>query len=207
MLAAAKERGWWRAYGLDDKGYVPMEADASLVRDFALSYVPGLLQTADYARALFRRSMQRRTAERLRNDVTIRMIRQKRLTSDEDPLRLVAIMDESALYRPVGGPQAMAEQLDHLIDAAALDTVTLQVLPTSLGAHAGLSGIFLLLSFGALGEPDIAYVEGPLGATHTDRDSVVTAATLRFERLRSEALSPEDTVELIRRAAKQHRGP
>jgi hypothetical protein len=205
MLAAAKERGWWRAYGLDDKGYVPMEADASLVREFALSYVPGLLQTADYARALFRGSMQRRSPERLRNDVTVRMIRQKRLTSAQDPLRLVAIMDESALYRPVGGLRVLAEQLDHLAEAAAQETVTLQVLANSLGAHAGLSGIFVLLSFGDLGEPDIAYVEGPLGATHTDRESVVARATLRFERLRSDALSPEDAVALIRHAAEQHR--
>ncbi|HEY4005725.1 MAG TPA: helix-turn-helix transcriptional regulator [Pseudonocardia sp.] len=204
MLAAAKQRGWWRAYGLDDRGYVPMEADASLVRDFSLACVPGLLQTADYARTMLRASLAQRSSERLRNDLAVRMIRQKRLTSADDPLHLVAIVDESALHRPVGGPAVMAEQLAQLVERAALNTVTLQVLPTNHGAHIAQAGTFSLLSFDELGEPDVAYAEHPLGATHTDREAAVSRATMTFDRLRSDALSPADSEALVRRAAEQY---
>jgi transcriptional regulator with XRE-family HTH domain len=204
LLEAAEQRGWWRAYGLDDKGYVPMEADASEVRDFTVNYVPGLLQTADYARALFRATVAQRDPDQLRKEVSVRMIRQKRLTSADDPLRLVAIMDESVLSRPVGGPEVMAGQLDRLIEAAALDTVTLQVLPTELGAHAAMAGVFTVLSFGDLGEPDTVYVEHQLGATQSEKETDVFRATLRFDRLRSDALSPDDSVALIRRAAERY---
>jgi transcriptional regulator with XRE-family HTH domain len=204
LLEAAEQRGWWRAYGLDDKGYVPMEADASEVRDFTVNYVPGLLQTADYARALFRATVAQRDPDQLRKEVSVRMIRQKRLTSADDPLRLVAIMDESVLSRPVGGPEVMAGQLDRLIAAAALDTVILHVLPTELGAHAAMAGVFTVLSFGDLGEPDTVYVEHQLGATQSEKETDVFRATLRFDRLRSDALSPDDSVALIRRAAERY---
>jgi hypothetical protein len=204
MLDDATEPGWWRSYGLDDRGYVPLEADASLVRDFTLAYVPGLLQTADYARAMFRGGPNRLAGESLRNNVAVRMIRQKRLTSAEDPLRLVAVIDESVLYRPVGGPSVMAGQLAHLVKSAGLDTVTVQILPISLGAHLAQAGPFILLGFDDLEEPDVAYAEHPLGAVHTDRESTVAKAKLRFDRLRTDALSPDDSVALIRRAAERY---
>jgi transcriptional regulator with XRE-family HTH domain len=204
LCRASRERGWWRAYGLDNKGYVPLEADASLVKDFTLGYVPGLLQTADYARALFRASGDRRSAERLRNAVAVRMVRQQRLTSEDDPLQLIAIMEESVLHRPVGGPTVMAAQLAHLAEAAALDTVTLQVLPTTVGAHASMDSGLILLSFGDLGEPDILFVEHAAGSTQTEKAADVSRATLKFDRLRSDALSPDDSLALIRRAAERY---
>lgn len=204
LCRTARERGWWRAYGLDNKGYVPLEADASLVKDFTLGYVPGLLQTADYARALFRASGERRSVERFKRDVAVRMVRQKRLISEEDPLELIAIMDESVLYRPVGGTKVMAAQLARLVEAAALDTVTLQVLPVGLGAHASLEGGLILLSFGDLGEPDILFIEHTAGSFQTEKVADVAKATLKFDRLRSDALSPDDSLTLIRQAAERY---
>ena len=88
LTRAARGRGWWRAYGLDDQGYVPLEAEASVVRSFASASVPGLLQTAEYARALFRANLHQWSEARLENEATVRMIRQDRLTSDEQPLDL-----------------------------------------------------------------------------------------------------------------------
>ncbi len=203
LTRAARQRGWWRAYGLDDKGYVPLEAEASTVRAFTITYVPGLLQTADYARELFRTALQRRTAETLDRIVTVRMIRQERLTSEEAPLELVAIVEESVLHRPVGGPAVMRAQLGHIVAAAALGSVTFQVLPTAVGAGPGLDGNFTLLSFDELGEPDMAYVEHAMGAVHLEKEDEVARGRLVFDHLRSAALSPADSVALVERVAAQ----
>lgn len=204
LCRAARSRGWWRALGLDDRGYVPVEADACLVQEFNPSYVPGLLQTADYARALFRTALHRPTQEQLRQAVSVRMIRQKRLISEQDPLRLIAIMDESALYRPVGGAPVMAAQLARLIEASALDRVTLRVLPMSVGAHPCVEGGLFVLSFDGADEPDIACIEHVLGFAQTEREERVDRARLKFDRLRSDALSPDDSVALIRKAAERY---
>jgi transcriptional regulator with XRE-family HTH domain len=203
LTRMAWQRGWWRAYGVGDNGYIGLEAAASLVRDFTVCYVPGLLQTADYARAIFEASLVRRTSEQLENLVAVRMIRQRRLTSSDDPLELAAIIDESVLLRPVGSRSVMAAQLDRLTDAAALDTVTLQVLPMGVGAHPAMAAVFTLLSFGELNEPDMAYVEHPMGAVDLSKERDVARATLVFDRLRSDALSPADSVALIKRVREQ----
>jgi transcriptional regulator with XRE-family HTH domain len=203
MTRWARQRGWWRAYGLDDTGYVPLEAEATMVRDYTLGYVPGLLQTEDYALALFRASPMRRTESTLANEIKVRTIRQRRLTAEENPLALVAIVDESALRRPVGGPKVMQAQLARIIEAAALDRVTLQVLPVSTGAHPGLAAVFAILSFGQLGLPDMAYVEHPMGSVQLEKEDDVARAIMVFEQLRSLALSPADSVALVRRLAEQ----
>ncbi|WP_219418822.1 helix-turn-helix domain-containing protein [Pseudonocardia nigra] len=197
MTRAAAQRGWWKAYGLDDRGYVPLETAACLAREFSLAYVPGLLQTGEYARAVFGTSTLGRSAAAVEKELAARMYRQRRLTSDEDPLELVAVVDESALLRPVGGRAVMRTQLEHLVIVAELPTVTLHVLPLRAGAHQGMDGSFTVLSFGELDEPDIAYIEHPLGATQVDKEKEVARATLAFDRLRSLALDPADTVALV----------
>jgi hypothetical protein len=201
LAREATQRGWWRRYGLDDRGYVPLEAAATRVHDFTVTYVPGLLQTADYARALFQGSARQRSAEALEREITVRMIRQERLADAEEPLELVAVVDETVLRRPVGGVAVMRAQLRHLVEATAMDTVTLQVMPTALGAHSGLDGAFTVLNFDGLDEPDMAYVEHPLGAVHIEKEQDVTRARLVFDRVRSAALSPADSVALVERVA------
>ena len=131
LTRQTRQKGWWRAYGFGDQGYVPLEAEATVVRDFTLTYVPGLLQTADYAREIFRTELDPHTEEKLTNLVTVRMVRQQRLASAEDPVELVAILDEAVLHRTVGGTEVMRAQLARLVDAAELPTVTLQVLPAA----------------------------------------------------------------------------
>lgn len=165
--------------------------------------MPGLLQTADYSRALFVASPVRRSDDALSDEVTVRMIRQQRLTSDEDPLELVSILNEDVLHRPVGGMEVMRQQLCNLSVAAELPSVTLQVLPRSVGAHTAMGSGFAVLSFGDLGEPDMAYVEHALGALLMDEENDVARARLSFDRLRSDALSPTDSLALIRQIAKQ----
>jgi transcriptional regulator with XRE-family HTH domain len=203
LTREAGAKGWWRAYGLDDHCYVPLEAEASTVRDFTVSYVPGLLQTADYARALFGSSLRRRTPATVDRDVTVRIIRQERLVSAVEPLELVAVIEESVLHRPVGGPSVMRAQLAQLLAAAELATVELQVLPTGIGAHPGVDGAFTVLSFDGLGEPDIGYVEHPMGSVHIEKDEDVARARVVFDHLRSVALSPAESVALVERAIAQ----
>jgi Domain of unknown function (DUF5753) len=114
------------------------------------------MQTAEYARALMCAVPTPRTDEELDNEVAARMSRQHRLTSAENPLELVAVIDEAALHRPVGGQHVLRLQLEHLTALAELDTVTLHVLPFAAGAHAALASEFNILHFGELGEPDRA---------------------------------------------------
>jgi hypothetical protein len=203
LTREANVKGWWRAYGLDDKGYLPLEAEASTVRDFTVTYVPGLLQTADYARALFEASFQRRSAAIINRDVTVRMIRQERLNSQDRPVELFAVIEEAVLHRPVGGTAVLRAQLAHLVEAAALDTVTLHVLPTGIGAHPGIDGAFTVLSFEGLGEPDMGYVEHPMGSTHIEKGEDVKLARLVFDHLRTVAYSPAESVALIEQVAAQ----
>lgn len=199
----AKQPGWWRAYGLNDRGYVPLEASATLVREFNPMVVPGLLQTPEYARALSGMAVLPMSDERVERDVEVRTIRQRRLLAENHPLELETIMEESVLHRPIGDAKVLRAQLEHLLMMAEVDTVTLRVLPTGIGAHPGLDGGFTLLSFADLDEPDIVYVEPLTGSVHIDRVQVVTRCKLAFDRLRSAALDPAGSLALVERVAAQ----
>jgi transcriptional regulator with XRE-family HTH domain len=201
LTREARQKGWWRAYKLGDMSYVGFEAEAGRVHDFTLGYVPGLLQTADYARAMFTSVPVRRSPSELADEVAVRMIRQQRLTSTDDPLEFVAVVDETVLHRPIGGPDVLRAQLRHLAEAAELDAVTLHVVPIAVGAHGALGSGFTVLSFGDLGEPDIAYVEHTLGNLMMDKEGEVARARLVFDRVRSDALNPAASLALIRRLA------
>lgn len=202
LAREAQQPGWWRAYGLGKHTwYIAYETEASRVQVFTLGYVPGLMQTAEYARALMVAVPVPRTEEQLDNEVAARMYRQQRLTSAENPLELVSVIDEGVLHRPVGGSEVLREQLEHLAILAELDAVTLHVLPTAVGAHAALASEFNILSFGSLGEPDMAYVEHTLGGLNLDKAGDVARAKLTFERLQSDALDPAESLALICRLA------
>jgi transcriptional regulator with XRE-family HTH domain len=201
LAVECRHRGWWRAYGLGDNSYVVFEAEAARVQEVAIGYVPGLLQVAPYSEALFLAAPVFRSHADLEREVAIRMIRQRRLTAAEDDLQLEAVVAEAALHNPIGGPAVLREQLDHLVMAAELDNVNLRVLPTDVGAHPALASGFMVLNFGDLGEPDIAYVEHALGAVQLEQEADVARARLTFDQLRSLALAPAESQALIERAA------
>jgi transcriptional regulator with XRE-family HTH domain len=198
LVREANRPGWWTKYGVDDRGYISMETEASTVLELSLVTIPGLLQTEGYMRALF---ATRRSPGQLQNDVEVRGHRQRRLVHDEFPLELVTIIDEAALRRKVGGAEVMREQLRHLAAAAAISTVTVQVLPNGAGAHPGMSGAYLILAFPETDEPPVLYVEYPTASLHIEKPEEVAEARLLFDRLRSEALSPMDSVAFIERVA------
>jgi len=201
LAREANQPGWWKAYGLGNNSFIAFETEAKRVQVFTLGYVPGLMQTADYARALMRAVPVRRTAEQLENEVAARMYRQQRLSSVDNPLELMAVIDEAALHRQVGGPDVMREQLVRIAEVADLDSVTLHVLPFSAGAHAGQASEFTIVNFGDLGEPDMAYVEHALGALTLDKAGDVARARLTFERVLSDTLDRAESLALVRRLA------
>jgi hypothetical protein len=137
------------------------------------------------------------------NDIEVRMIRQERLRDPENPLELLAVIEESALHRVIGGPDVMCAQLAHVLEAAELDTVTIQVLPSDVRAHPSVTGTFIVLSFDGMGEPDIGYVEHPMGSVHIEKAEDVARGRLVFERLRALALGPDASAALIERVAMQ----
>ncbi|HEV2783716.1 MAG TPA: helix-turn-helix transcriptional regulator [Actinophytocola sp.] len=192
---------WYQTYSPRDMGYVDLETEAVSVREFAVFTLPGLLQTEAYMRELFRTSGLRRTPEQFENDVKVRLIRQRRLSGDDEPLELAIVIDESALRREVGGPEVMRAQLRQVVAAAALPTVTVQVLPLRGAPYGAVQGAFVLLSFPEPDEPDMQYVSYSTGSLHIEDQTEVYAARLLFDRLRSEALGPADSLALIERVS------
>jgi transcriptional regulator with XRE-family HTH domain len=200
LVREARKKNEWHAHRPGGQGYLRLELDAATVHNYQVAYVPGLLQTEDYMRTLFRNSPQRRTDTEIDRDAQARLSRQRRLT-EEPALELVAIVDESVLRRPVGGTEIMRAQLHYLVTQAALPSVSFQVLPFSLGVHSGMDGSFTVLAYGDPDEPEIAYIEHTASALHLDKEPEVHAFRLAFDRLRSEALSPHDSVALVERLA------
>jgi len=200
LLDAARDAlkpSWFAAYGIKDLGYTDIETEAARVCDYPGMHLPGLLHIEPYIRAMFGYPHYRRTPEQIDNQVAVRKIRQQRLTSDDDPLELVAIVDEAALRREVGGPEVMRAQLDHLIIMAALPTVTLQVLQMKGSPPIAMNGALTLLDFPDPDDPELLYHEYPTGALHIEDQDEVREARLVFDTLRSEALNPADSVALI----------
>lgn len=179
LVREAKQKGWWHAYGLSNAGYPALEADAAVVYDYQLGYVPGLLQTADYARAVFRGTPPPRSEAEIDRIVGVRLFRQHRLTEDP-PLELVVIVDETVLHRPVGGVGVMRHQLQHLATQAALPSVCFQVLPVSVGVHQGMNGSFTVLGFADQDEPAIAYMENAVSVTHVHKEADVSGYKVVF---------------------------
>ncbi|MFD9735594.1 helix-turn-helix transcriptional regulator [Umezawaea sp. NPDC059074] len=193
----ALEPGWWVKYGYTVLGYVDLESEASVVREMSLSYVPGLLQTPAYMQAVFEASQLRRTRSEIANQVEIRKIRQLRLTDEQRPLNLIGLIDESALRRLDRHPELKVEQLESLVIMSDLSTVTLRVLSEDVGIHGGLTGAFTLLEFPDQEDPDMLYIEYPIGASHFEDASDVARARLVFEHVVAQAMSHSESVALI----------
>jgi transcriptional regulator with XRE-family HTH domain len=206
MAREGYRKGWWAAY--DDvlpSGlgvYVGLEAEASGLRSYEISVVHGLLQTADYARAILRATGPRHSEMQLDRLVDLRMERQRRL--DEDPaLDLWVILDEAVIQRIVGGASVMRRQLVHLLAMAARPGVTLQVLPFDSGAHPGHDGAFSILEFPERSDADVAYVESAVGPLFLEKDREVRARAEVFERLRAAAASPRASLDLVSMASRE----
>lgn len=199
-----RERGWWQPYrqmlSPIYTTYIGLESGASALRLFELAVIPGLLQTADYARSLMERRPGALTPDEIDKRIDIRMERQKILFGD-NPTHLRAIIDEAALRRGAGGTEVMRAQMHHLLEMAALPNVEIQVIPFSAGTHAGTQGPFTILEFADATDRPAAYLEngaGELFLEYPDVDQYLDT----FERLVAIAVSPEHTIRLVEEISK-----
>lgn len=182
------------------RSYFELEREATCLRTYQSVVVPGLLQTEAYARALIRSARPGDEEEEVEARVLERMERQK-ILHGECPPKLFAVIDEAVFIRRVGTAAVMREQLQHLITAAGCPRITLQVVPLDVGAHPGVGGPIVLLSF--RGCPDIVYFDHAGGGQVVDRADEVAEATYQFEALRAEALPQSASIELVREAMKR----
>ncbi|MFC8718336.1 helix-turn-helix domain-containing protein [Kitasatospora sp. NPDC057198] len=200
LVREANKSGWWHSYNdvLPNwfQTYIGLEEAAALIRTYEVQFVPGLLQCEEYARAIFAQNRPVLAEEEVDRRVALRTRRQKLLTEGRGP-KLWAVIDEAALRRPVGGPEVMRAQLEHLLELAQLPSVVLQVMPFRFGAHAGESGAFSVLRFPEQDLPDVVYVEQLTSALYLDKRDDVDEYLQVMERLCVDSLTPQQTLDLL----------
>jgi transcriptional regulator with XRE-family HTH domain len=177
-----------------------LEALAQTICEYAAMFVPGLLQTEAYARAVFRAAQPIAEANRVEEQVAARMSRATKLEDPTKPL-LWFVLDEAVIRRPVGGLAVMREQLDHIADLIRHDRIIVQVLPYSVGAHA-LAGPLFLMTFADA--PPVAYVEGPQTGNLLEDPTLVAKCQLSYDLVRAAALSPGASLALIESAMEEY---
>ncbi|MPZ89059.1 MAG: helix-turn-helix domain-containing protein [Nitriliruptorales bacterium] len=197
----ADHQGWLRPYHSelpeDYTAYISFEAESRSVRSYQSLVIPGLLQTEDYARALFKAGFPMADSEEVDRRVRARMERQSLLQQD-DPLQLWAIVDEAAFRRQVGGCGVMRAQARHLETITEAPHVTLQVIPFGNGAYAGLAaGAFAHLEFPNPADPELVYIETMAGDLFLESELDIRRYKLLFEHLRASALSTDETAQLL----------
>jgi hypothetical protein len=164
------------------------EAEAQAVHNYESLFIPGLLQTPDYGRAMVHGVLPAATTEEVDQRVRARTERQKLLDA-EHPLELWAVMDEAAIRREVGGPQVMAAQLDQLTHAAQRPNITAQVITFSSGAHPGMPGSFAHTEFRNDLDPDLVYVDTLAGDIFLETDDDIRRYRSLFDHLRVKAMA------------------
>ncbi|HWM39063.1 MAG TPA: DUF5753 domain-containing protein, partial [Streptomyces sp.] len=180
------------------------ETDAASLRVYEPQVVPGLLQTHAYAEAVCEGASPEATPADIEKRVQVRMRRQDRINDLRHPLRLWAVLDESALRRAVGGRQTMVEQLERLNEVSQLPHVTVQVMPFSMGAHPGVNGQYAILEFPDASDSSVVYLEGVTSDLYLEKAHDVQSYSVMYEHLRAEALNPDQTREFIENVAKEY---
>ncbi|MFK4088079.1 helix-turn-helix domain-containing protein [Kribbella sp. NPDC020789] len=203
LLALAREAnnpGWWHRFGdvLPSwfHSYLGLESAAALIRSYELQFVPGLLQTTDYTRAVVQLGRGLVSAEEVERRVNLRISRQEVLTRPT-PVRLWAVIDEAVLRRPIGGQKTMMMQLDHLIEMSTLPNVTLQVMGFNDGGHAATGGAYSILRFPEPDLADVVYIEHLTSALYLDKQEDLDQYTATMEALCVAAPPPNKTRDIL----------
>ncbi|MFD2417879.1 helix-turn-helix domain-containing protein [Amycolatopsis pigmentata] len=201
MVKQANQPGWWHRFNdlvptwFDN--YIGLEEAANRIRTYELMFVPGLLQTEPYARAVASHGDPDSADENVERRVAVRMRRQKVLTGPKPP-RLWAVIDESVLHRPVGGAAVLRQQIDHLLEITELPHVSLQIVPFDLSGYAA-EGAFSLLQFAEPELPNIAYIEHGYGAIYLEKPDELEIYGRTFDRLTVDGETPERSRQLLRK--------
>jgi hypothetical protein len=207
MTRRSNEPGWWQPYGdvLPDwfEDYVGLEMSASRIQTYELLFVPGLLQTEAYARAIITSGHPDRASADDERRLAVRMRRQQMLGRRDAPT-LWAILDEAVLHRPIGGPATLAAQIEHLLELMSLPSVVVQVLPFTLSGYAAES-TFSILRFAEPELPDLVYQEHLTAAVFLDKRPEVEAYSRVMDRVAVDALTPDETRQYLTKLAAERR--
>lgn len=199
MVRKSNERGWWHRYSGTMpnwfQDFVGLEESASLIQSHEQQFVPGLMQTEDYARAVVSHGRPELLDQEGERRVALRLQRQKVLTRPGAP-RLWVVVDESVLHRPIGGHRVLREQVEHLLDLTRQPNVTLQILPYNQSGYAA-EGAFSILRFAEPTLPDIVYIEHLSGALYLDRVEELEVYGRVIDRLAVDAETPDRSRQIL----------
>lgn len=200
LAQRANAPGWWHDYSdiLPSwfEAYVGLEEVATQVRAYEVQFVPGLLQSEDYARAVTLLGHDDELPREVERRVRLRMARQAVLERAEPP-NVWAVVDEAVLRRPAGSPAVMQGQLKHLLDLAERPNITIQIMPFRVGGHSAAGGAFSILRFAEPDLPDVVYLEQLTSSLYLDKPEVVDSYLKVMERVCMEAATPADSVDVI----------
>lgn len=205
LVARSSELGWWHAYSdLMPKWFEPyigLEESAAQIRTYEIQFVPGLLQTEDYALALASRGLSvRDTRDTWDSERKVRLrIQRQEILFGHDAPRLWAIIDESVLHRQFGGRRVLREQIERLLELSDVPNITLQVVPYQTSGY-GAEGPFTMLRFADPELSDIVYVEHPAGALYLERPEEIEIYSCALDRLAVEAEDPDYSQKLLLKA-------
>lgn len=205
MARKVREPGWWTKYEDLDMPYIGLEQDAASITSYTMYYVPALLQTAEYTKAIIKGIAPKIDTKVLEDRIEARMERQKLLERDEPPKYRVLI-DESVLCRPVGSRAVMHKQLGKVLEAGQKGKATIQVVPFELGAHAAQDSNFIFLEFGDDALPSIVFVEGLAAHQYLEKKEDIDRYSEGIEYLRDSALSPRESLQRIMKARDHYVG-
>ena len=201
LARQANAPGWWQRFGdvLPSwfQAYLGLEAAASLIRTYEIQFVPGLLQTRDYARAVISLGHVGASTADIERRTDLRIERQQKILDKPNPPQLWAVLDEAVLRRPIGGPEVMRAQLEALIEATKRPHVQLQVMPFRTGGHAAAGGPFAILRFPDRELPDVVYVEQLTSAIYLDKREDVDHYAIAMERVCVDAEPPNQTAAIL----------
>jgi transcriptional regulator with XRE-family HTH domain len=203
LARASRQRTWWSRYqryiSLAYQEFIGAESDATEIRQYHPTIIPGLLQVEGYIRALSAATnFPENPPDVLEARVEVRQLRQRHVLERDDPPKYVVLLDESALRRPVGGPAVMRQQLDHLIKIAGRDTVTMVVVPLSAGPHLGVFGGYALMGYEDPLNDDVLCLENASAdILLRDQPALVDAYRQATERLVAAGLRDDRAVGFI----------
>jgi len=199
LAARANSPGWWHDYSDILAGwfeeYIGLEEAAVQIRAYEAQFVPGLLQTEDYARAVI--LLEYSNPKEINRRVSLRIARQA-ILARPDPTSLWVVLDEAVLRRPIGGSAVMRAQLKHLIEMSQRPNVTIQIMPFTAGGHAAAGGSFSVLHFAEDDLSDVVYHEQLASAQYLDKQDVVGKYLEVMDRLRLEAATPASSLKTLR---------
>jgi transcriptional regulator with XRE-family HTH domain len=202
MVRLSNEHGWWHRYTdlLPDwfQGYLGLEESASRIQTCELHFLPGLMQTEEYARAIVTYGWSQLDDADATRQVEVRMRRQALLARPDGP-KVWAVIDESVLHRPIGGRRIMRAQIERLLELTKQPNITLQVLPYQMSGYAA-EGSFTTLRFAEPELPDVVYIEHLSGALYLDKQSETELYSQAFSRLVVDAETPDRTRQVLTKA-------